>query len=56
MDTVLTLLHTLDSMSAWHPVAFALGVILIMVTEGLLMVGIFTIIQKSLGTSGKRTR
>ena len=46
METALTLLNTLQSMSAEQPVAFAVIVIFIMVTEGLVLIGLIGIILK----------
>lgn len=48
IDTTLTLLNALQSMSAEHPVGFAVIVILMMVTEGLLLVGLISILLKIL--------
>jgi len=48
MDTVLALLDELNSMTTGHPLGFASVVILVMITEGLLLVGIISFIQKLL--------
>jgi len=42
------LLDVLQSMAAEYPVSFALGVIFMMITEGLVLVGLFRIILKIL--------
>jgi len=56
MDTVVMLLKALDSLFPENPVAYALGVIVIMITEGLLLIGIFRVIQKILIRPDTRTR
>lgn len=50
------LLNVLQSMAAEYPVSFALGVVFMMVTEGLVLVGLFRIILKILTRPGSRTR
>jgi len=46
MEKALALLNALQSMSAGQPVGFALGVILVMVTEGLMLVVIISMILR----------
>lgn len=56
MDTALTLLNALQALSAENPMGFALGVILVMVTEGLFIIGIISIILKLLSKPASRAR
>jgi hypothetical protein len=56
IETALTLLNTLQSMSTEHPVGFAVIVILMMVTEGLLLVGLISILLRLLFRPNNRTR
>lgn len=53
---ILALLNTLQTLSAEHPLGFAVIVILVMVTEGLVLVGLLGVILKIFTKPGSRTR
>jgi len=59
MENIPALLNALQSMSAEQPVGFALGVILVMVVEGLMLVVIISMILRIFfkpESRGKRSR